>query len=329
MGILIGLGLAAGWYFTLGPSGAISVETGSPQRGMAVEAVYATGTVEATVMMPIAARVTARLMQLNTDEGHDVKEGDVLAQLEDSDLQKTLDELKARANFLQKDYDRKAALAKSGYETRATLDQARAELDAIRAGIARAEAEASYTRLIAPADGRVIQRDGEIGQIIPAGQPVFWLSCCAPLRISAEVDEEDIPRVTPGQQVLIRADAFPDAQFEGEVLAITPKGDPVARSYRVRISLAPDTPLHIGMTAENNIIIQEKPDTLLIPTTAIRDNAVYVIENNILHKRGIKTGIRGLEKTEITEGLNGDEIFALVATSDLEDGMRIRKRKAP
>jgi membrane fusion protein, multidrug efflux system len=263
--MLLGLGLAAAWYFTLGPAGTISVETASPRRGMAVDAVYATGTVEATVMLPISARITARLMQLNTDEGHDVKEGDVLAQLEDSDLQKTRDELRARETFLKKDYDRKVALAKSGYETRASLDQARAELDAIRASIARVEAETSFTRLTAPADGRVIQRDGEIGQMIPAGQPVFWLRCCAPLRISAEVDEEDIARVKPGQQVFIRADSFADRQFKGEVLSITPKGDPVARSYRVRISLPADTPLHIGMTAETNILIAEKPETMLVP----------------------------------------------------------------
>lgn len=326
--MLLGFGMAAAWYFTLGPEGIPVVKTAETRRGVAVEAVYATGTVEATVMLPIAARITARLMKLNTDEGHDVKAGEVLAQLEDSDLQKTLDELRARETFLQKDFDRKAALAKSGYETRASLDQARAELDAIRANIARVEAEASYTRLLAPADGRVIRRDGEIGQVIAAGQTVFWLSCCAPLRVSAEVDEEDIARVTPGQKVLIRADAFPEARFEGEVLSITPKGDPVARSYRVRISLPPDTPLHIGMTAENNIVIQEKPDTLLVPTATLRNDAVYVVDNGHLRRVSVRAGIRGMEETEITEGLGGSETLVLNPSAELTDGMRVRRRRA-
>jgi multidrug efflux system membrane fusion protein len=325
--MLLGLGLAAAWYFTLGPAGVPAVEAAAPRRGMAVDAVYATGTVEATVMLPISARMTARLMQLNTDEGHDVKKGDVLAQLEDSDLQKTLDELRARETFLKKDYDRKAALAKSGYETRASLDQARAELDAIRAGIARGEAEASFTRLLAPADGRVIQRDGEIGQMIFANQPVFWLSCCAPLRISAEVDEEDIARVKPGQQVFIRADAFPDARFEGSVLSITPKGDPVARSYRVRISLPPDTPMQIGMTAETNILIAEKPDTLLIPANTLRGSDVFVLSGETVRRTPVKTGIRGLEEIEIIEGLSGDEQLVISPPPDLGDGMRVRLRR--
>lgn len=324
--MLLGLGLAAAWYFTYGPASMPRVETTAARKGMAVEAVYATGTVEATVMLPISARITARLMQLNTDEGHDVKKGDVLAQLEDADLQKTLDELQAREVFLKKDYDRKSALAKSGYETRTSLDQARAELDAIRAGIARVEAEASYTRLAAPADGRIIQRDGEIGQMIPANQPVFWLSCCAPLRISAEVDEEDISRVMPGQKVLIRADAFDGQSFEGEVLAITPKGDPVARSYRVRISLPETTPMHIGMTAENNIIIREKPDALLIPTGALRGDFVYVLSGNTVRKTAVKAGIKGIEETEIIEGLTGGEKLVLNPPQDLSDGARVIAR---
>lgn len=63
--------------------------------------------------------------------------------------------------------------------------------------------------LLAPAAGRIIRRDGEFGQLIEAGHKLFWISCCDQLRVSAEVDEEDIPLVKPGQKVLIRADAFP------------------------------------------------------------------------------------------------------------------------
>ncbi len=319
--------MAAGWYFTAGPAAHPRIDTVSPRTGTAVEAVYATGTVEATVMLPIAPRVTARLMEMNADEGHDVKEGDIMARLEDSDLQKSLDELKAREVFLKKDYDRKAALVQSGYETRASLDKARADMDGNRAAIARIEAEASYTRLLAPADGRVIRRDGEIGQMIPANQTVFWISCCAPLRISAEVDEEDIARVKPGQKVLIRADAFPDGEFEGDVLSITPKGDPVARSYRVRVSLAPDTPLQIGMTAENNIIISEKKDVLLIPNSAVRDGHVFVVHGNTVRRIAVKTGIRGFDEAEVLEGVKADDRIVNNPGKDLQHGAQITIRE--
>lgn len=329
LGMILGIGLAAGWYFTKGPGGIRTIEVIRPQRGPAVEAVYATGTVEATVMLPISARLTARLMELNADEGQFVKKGDVLARLEDSDLQKTLDELRAREVFLHKDYQRKASLAKQGYETKAVLDQARAEWEAIKASIARAAAEAGYTQLLAPADGQIIRRDGEIGQMIAANQTVFWLSCCAPLRVSAEVDEEDIARVTPGQKVLIRADAFPDAIFHGKVDAITPKGDPVARSYRVRIGFEDVTPLQIGMTAENNIIISEKEDVMLLPNTSIDNGHVWVVTaEGILQKTAVKTGIRGIDKTEILSGILETDFIAALPEEDFSSGLRVQTRPA-
>ena len=109
-----------------------------------------------------------------------------------------------------------------------------------------------------------------MGDFIPVNQPVFYLAKAGvPLRISADVDEEDIPLVKVGQKVLIRSDAFPSRVFTGEVLEITPKGDPVARSYRVRIELPADTALMIGMTAETNIVTAEKQDALLVPASAV------------------------------------------------------------
>lgn len=329
MGILIGLGLAGGWFFTMGPGAVPEVAVIHASRGPAVDAVYATSTVEATVMLPIAARMTARLMTLNADEGQKVAKGEILARLEDSDLQKSLDELKAREVFIRKDYERKAALAKQGYETKAVVDQARAELDAIKAGMARVTAEASYTQLTAPADGTVIRRDGEIGQMIAANQTVFWLSCCAPLRISAEVDEEDIARVAPGQKVLIRADAFIDQIFHGTVLAITPKGDPVSRSYRVRIGFDDITPLRIGMTAENNIIIAEKEDVLLLENTAIDNDHVWIVDDaQTLQKRAIKKGIVGIEKTEVLEGITETDSIVDTPENTYTSGMSVTTRQA-
>jgi len=328
-GMILGIGLAAGWYFTKGPGGVPTVEVLQATRGPAVEAVYATGTVEASVMLPISARGTARLMELNADEGQKVSKGDVLARLEDSDLQKVLDELRAREVFLQKDYQRKASLAEQGYETKAVVDQARAEWDAIKASIARAAAEAGYTQLLAPADGKVIRRDGEIGQMIAANQTVFWLSCCAPLRVSAEVDEEDIARVAPGQEVLIRADAFPEETFRGTVQAITPKGDPVARSYRVRIGFEADNPLQIGMTAENNIIISEKENVLLLPNTSIDNGHVWVVTTGgELQKTAVKTGIKGIEQTEILSGITEADNVVVTPAEEFVSGTPVHTRPA-
>lgn len=282
-----------------------------PVRGPAVQAVYATGTVEATVMVPISARTTARLLKLEADEGSLVRQGQVLAQLEDADLRRSIDEAAAEERYARAEYERQAALVARAVVSRTSYDRAQADWIKAKAASDRATVQADFLKLVAPADGRIIRRDGEIGQLIGANQTVFWMSCCAPLRVSAEVDEEDIAQVKPALPVLLRADAFPGQVFNGSVQSITPKGDPVARSYRVRIALPEDTPLMIGMTAETNIILRRDEHALLLPAAAVVQDTVWVVENDRLAKRKVTIGARTPNAVEIRTGVSdGDWIVA-------------------
>jgi membrane fusion protein, multidrug efflux system len=324
---LLALGVGALLWALVGAAGPGHVEVVKPARGPAVQAVYATGTVEATVMMPIAPRIGARLMALNVDEGAEIAKGDVLAELESDDLKASLNELKARESYAFKEYQRYAKLVRTSAASKATYERAHADWESAKAAVTKATAELSYTQLIAPADGRIIRRDGEIGQLIPANEPVFWLSCCAPLRISAEVDEEDISLVQPGYRVLIRADAFPGKTYHGTVQNITPKGDPVARSYRVRIGFLESTPLLIGMTAETNIISRETENALLLPASAVFENQVWQVKDGTLHRKPVELGAKGTEHVEIINGISEKDVVVREAQSaTLKEGEEIKPK---
>jgi RND family efflux transporter MFP subunit len=304
---LLCIAAASLYWISLPPAVAVV----APKRGPAVQAVYATGTVEASVMVPISPRSMARLVVLNVDEGATVNKGQVLARLENDDLHRAIDVAAAEERFAKSELDRQAQLVQRGVAARSAYDRASTDWEKAQATRERAEAEARYLDLVAPAAGKIIRRDGEIGQVIGANQPVFWMSCCAPLRISAEVDEEDIAQVRPGQQVLIRADAFPGQIFCGTVQSITPKGDPVARTYRVRISLPSDTPLMIGMTAETNIVLRKADHALLVPAGAVRDDAVWQVFDGKLSPTHVTLGAKGTTEVEILSGLaEGDRIVA-------------------
>lgn len=324
---LIILGAAAGGSWALWREfGPVTVETALAARGPAVRAVYATGTVEPTVMLPIAPRNAGRLMELNVAEGDRVRAGQTLARLEDADLKKSVDELEARAQFAKSQLDRAQTLLDRGLGTVLERDRARSEQQAADATVARARALRGFMTLTAPADGQILQRDGEVGQLIPANQPIFYFSCCAPLRIEAEVDEEDILLVQPGQRTLIRAPALPGRILEGQVAEITPKGNPATRSYRVWIRFAEDPPLRIGMTAELNIIVTEHPDALLIPATAISGAQVWVVRDGRLHRQPVQTGIVGEAKTEILSGLSDTDPVAVRPAAQFREGQRVREQ---
>ncbi len=312
------------------------VDVVAAQRGEAVEAVYATGIVEPTVQMPVSPRAGGRLVSLEVDEGAAVRRGQVLARVEGRDLDLTVQELAARERLARTQHERTQALVAEKFLSPAELDRTRTELEAAQAASQRAQAQRDYALLVAPADGVVLRRDGERGQFIPAGQAVYTLACCAPLRVAAEVDEEDIARVTIGMPVVLRGDALPGRLFDGEVAEITPKGDPVARSYRVRIRFkdakvadALGTPpseasLRVGMTMDANLVIARHAGALLVPSRALRGSQVWVLAAGRVAPRAVQLGVKGTERTQVTGGLQpGDEVV-VSATDMLRNGQRAR-----
>lgn len=304
------------------------VEAAAVVRGPAVEAVYATGTVEPVRWAAVAPAVKARLAEILVDDGDAVRAGDVLARLDDTVAQAQVAEVEARARFAEEDAQRLQQLLGRGAAAKTEVERAISEARALAAAAVAAQRRLDDYRLLAPMDGIVLRRDGEPGEMVDTNEPVFWIGEPLPLRITADVDEEDIPRVRVGQRVLLKADAFPSRVLEGTIDLITPKGDPVQKTYRVRIGLPPDTPLLIGMTVEGNIIVRETPAAVLVPTDAVREGAVYVIDGEgRAQRRTIEVGVRGPERTEVTAGLEPGEVVVVGPPAELRDGLRVRVRQ--
>ncbi|PZO83261.1 MAG: efflux RND transporter periplasmic adaptor subunit, partial [Micavibrio aeruginosavorus] len=139
--ILIAILIAAALFWVFNPAKSMDVDAVKPQRGKAVQAVYATGTVEASRMIPVSPKIAARLMELNADEGDKVEAGQILARLEDTDLQQNVTELEARRVLAQKDMERAQKLGRSGAISKEGLDTAQANFAAADASYERAKAE--------------------------------------------------------------------------------------------------------------------------------------------------------------------------------------------
>jgi RND family efflux transporter MFP subunit len=147
--------------------------------------------------------------------------------------------------------------------------------------------------------------------------------------VTAEVDEEDIARVHAGQKVVLRADALPGEVLDGNVAEVTPKGDPIARSYRVRIALADPSRVRVGMTVDANLIVAERADALLVPATAVQGNAVWVVTKGRAHRQPVRIGVTGAGRAEILEGLSPDARIVDAPPPDLREGRAVRLRAPP
>jgi len=313
--------VAAGWWrFGRGPE----VAAAAAARGTAVEIVYATGGVEPVHWAKVASVIRDRIIEVCDCEGKSVAKGDVLARLDDGQVRAGLKELKAREEFLQREMSRVSELITRGAATTQAHERAAMDLQTVQGLISVQTEKISDYTIVAPMDGVVLRRDGEIGEIAEAGQILFRVGVPKPLQVVAEVNEEDIPRVAIGLVALFRTDAFPDQRLEGKVNEITPMGDVAAKTFRVKMRLPDDTPLKPGMSVEANIVSREKPNALLIPADALQGNAVFVLDGSHVRKREVKIGIRGTRQVEVLSGLADGERVAAPAATDLRDGDRVR-----
>jgi len=316
--------LTGGWWLFYGRGPAVTAVVAA--RGTAVEIVYATGAVEPVRWAKVSSLIRDRIVEVCYCEGEPVTKGQMLARLDDRELRAQLGELRAREDFLKREMSRVTELVGRGFASTQAYERASADLRQIQALIAvQTEKLADYT-IVAPMDGILLRRDGEVGEIAEVGQVLFRVGVPKPLEVVAEVNEEDIPRVRVGQAVLLRTDAFPGQRIEGKVRQTTPMGDPVAKTYRIRIDLPDDTPLKPGMSVEANIITREKADALLVPADAVQGNMVYVVNDDRVHKREVEVGIRGTRNVEILSGIDAGTrvVSPIPASHELTDGERVR-----
>lgn len=313
--------LAGGAYWFLARPPVVA--TVVPKRGDAAEIVYATGTVEPRIWAKVTALVRERIVERCDCEGQRVEQGQILARLDSAQAEATLAELKARQKLATAEHDRLAVLVERNVMSQQALDRARSEMGQSSALIAGQTARLENYVLRAPMRGTVLRRDGEVGEIAEPGTVLFWIGEARPLRVVAEVNEEDIPQVKPGQRVLVRADAFPGRTLEATVDSVTPKGDPVAKTYRVYLALPDDTPLLIGMTAELNIVARVAREALLLPVAAVQGNAIFILEGDRARRRELAIGIRGTDDVEVLSGLP-DQVRVITPFPDkLADGARV------
>ena len=135
--------------------------------------------------------------------------------------------------------------------------------------------------------------------------------------------KEDIPKVVVGQTALVRADAFPGEDLTATVARITPKGDPVLKNYRVYLDLPKDTPLHIGMTTEINIVTLEKPETVLVPVAALDGQRLQTVSSsNTVETIVVETGITGTELSKFSMVLLTETLFSCRFATISQTGRR-------
>jgi RND family efflux transporter MFP subunit len=173
-------------------------------------------------------------------------------------------------------------------------------------------------------DGVVLKRDVEPGDLATPSRVLMTLGDPARVRVTAAVDERDVPRILPGQEAVMSTEAFPGRIIKGRVREITPGGNPIERAFRVRLMLEDAPNLPLGLTLEVNIVTKRAQRALLVPATAVRGQQVWTVEDGKAQPRQVKTGITGMDEVQILRGLRAGEAVIRDPPEGLEAGEKVK-----
>ena len=260
------------------------------ERGSISNTITATGTLEAVKTVQVGTQVSGIISKLLIDYNTQVKEGQILAQIDTTTLSATLFDAKAalyrqqiQVNQTRRNYQRTKALYEQKVVAQIDYDKAlddyetaKSALLSSQAQLNRAKLNLGYATIKAPIDGTVISKSVEQGQTVAASlnSPTLFTIAndLTKMQVQASVDEADIGQVKEGQDVTFTVDAYPEDQFTGSVKQI--RLQPVIVSnvvnYIVIIDVPnPDLKLMPGMTASITVKVKEANDVLKVPIKAL------------------------------------------------------------
>jgi HlyD family secretion protein len=312
-------------------------------RGDLSQSVTATGTLNPVRVVSVGTQVSGIVKKLYVDFNDEVKQGQILLEL-DPDLlnaklqqsQASLNSAKAKLSLAQSKTQRLRGLFKQGYLSQQELDEAETDLAANLAQYAQIQAQVQSdkvnlenTIIRSPVSGVVINREIDEGQTVAASFQTPTLIKIAQdlskMQINANFSEADLGKLKEGQAATFRVDAFAQRQFDGQIrqIRLNPTTQQNVVTYDVVINVDnPDLALLPGMTAYVDIILEQRNEALLLPNAALRfkpevSNDKNTAANNDKNKPRKGTGEnRGMAKVYILEQGKPKEIKVKVGISN-------------
>lgn len=309
-----------------------------------------TGIIKAQVgaIVKVGTRATGAVNKLRFQVGDYVKKGDLIVEIDDREVlanlrnaeaavegqRRDLDAKNAQNLYNKTNYEREQRLLAKEYTTKDSVEKARRELDVSRAQVELGKAKVreaqeklkamkvsySYTKIYAPISGYISAVATQEGETVVSGLSASTLITVidpAKLEMWIYVDETDIGRVKPGLKVEYWVDAYREKMFSGKVDRIYPQPEIKENIvyYLAIVKIEPNDALALKpeMTSHVRIIIEEKPNVIVVPNGAIRfedkKNVVYVKSKGKTGPREVTPGVRDEKFTEITAGLaEGEQV---------------------
>jgi membrane fusion protein (multidrug efflux system) len=264
--------------------------------------------------------------QINFQNGGEAKKGDTLIKLDTSAEAAQLHTAEADLELARANLQRERDLAARKVVSKQELDAAESAFGQKQGTVDNMRSMIGKKEVHAPFDGQLGIRQVNVGQSIDARQPVVQLTALDPVYVDFALPQQELSKLAPGLEALVRTDAVPDREFKGKLTALNSMVDTITRNVTLQATLDnPDHALKPGMFVKVDVVLPEKSKTLVIPGSAVSyapyGDSVFVIEKKKDEKTGkesqtlrqafVRIGEARGDFVSVTQGLKaGDEIVS-------------------
>ncbi|UWX58048.1 efflux RND transporter periplasmic adaptor subunit [Chlorobaculum sp. MV4-Y] len=330
-----------GYLLTRGNT--VDVEARKISRSELVEAVYATGYVEAENIANLRAEFSGTVRAIGALEGQRVSKGQAIIVFDSVQPRLAVNEARAavaeemaavRDNDLR--LQRSRTLFQAGAISRQDFDAAERNSTESREALRQRqmqlksrEDDLKKLEVVAPFSGILTLQNVKEGDYVQSGTLVATVTDSSRYLVVVEVDELDVPRLRTGLKAVIAFDSMPEKRFGATVVRIVPQTDRVTKTSRVYLKLDDSVAaIQGGMTATANIVYNTKKGTLLVSKSSVfeeeRQSYVWKVVKGKLKKQPIRTGDSDLVFIEVVKGLDAGDVVVTSPQENYRDGMEAR-----
>lgn len=287
--------------------------------------VEALGTARANEFLEIRPQIARPITAIHFEEGERVSAGEVLVELEDTELRALVAAARAALATSESEMRRAEELLKTRALSPSEFDRRRAQRDADQAALDAARAQLADTRVRAPFEGRVGLRRVSLGTLVTPDTVITTLDDTDPVKVDFDVPETAFSLLEEGLPVEARSAAWPETAFRGAVATVDTRVDPISRTVTVR-ALLPNLEgrLRPGMLMVVTLV-RDDVTALVVPEQAIvpeqsRQYVLVVGPDGRVDKRQVRTGRRRPGQVEILEGLAPGAVVVAEGTQKARPG---------
>jgi membrane fusion protein (multidrug efflux system) len=317
-----------------GPGGgppAMPVEAAAARSDTVVDAILATGQIEALQSIELRPDVEGRLVQILVREGSPVTRGTPLFKIDDAELKAQVAQITAERDLARQSLSRTRDLLGQKASSQAELERAEATMRSNEAQLELLQVRLDRTLVRAPFTGVMGQRSVSLGDYVTKDTKLAAIQTFSPQRASFQVPERYADQLKVGQQVSFRVAALPGRTFTGKVDFVDPIVQLPGRSITVKAVVPnPKRELQSGMFIEARLATAVRPSAVIIPEDAILplqgSNYVWVVADGKATRRQVELGVRTPGFVEVKNGVENTEQVVVGGQERLAEGAPVQAK---